>query len=99
MPQPSRLLAQAQPAYGPPTRRRQQPLLKWTWTILTATSVLGSLLANKNCVGFLSANHTSDMVEVTAWGPGCGAIRPVIQNTDLHAVVVDALELAPARAL
>lgn len=63
----------------------------------TATSVLGSLLANKNCVAFLSANHTSDMVEVTSWGPGSEGIRPVIQNTDLHGVVVGAMDLAPAK--
>lgn len=65
----------------------------------TATSVLGSLLANKNCVAFLSANHTSDMVEVTSWGPGSETIRPVIQNTDLHGVMVASLDLAPARPL
>jgi len=35
----------------------------------SVTSVLGSLLANHNLVSFLSTNHTSDMVEVTSWGP------------------------------
>jgi alkaline phosphatase len=63
----------------------------------SATSVLGSLLANRTGVSFLSANHTSDMVEVMAWGPGSQLIAPVIQNTDLHGTVVASLDLAPAR--
>lgn len=65
----------------------------------SATSVLGSLLANHTTVAFLSANHTSDMVEVTSWGPGSEAIKPVINNFDLHNVVTTALELAPQKLL
>jgi alkaline phosphatase len=61
------------------------------------TSVLGSLLANHNLVSFLSANHTSDMVEVTSWGPGCDRINPMISNYDLHDIAVKALDLAPAK--
>lgn len=65
----------------------------------SATSVLGSLLANKTGVSFLSANHTSDLVEVLSWGPGSELIKPVIQNTDLHQVIVSAMDLAPAKAV
>jgi alkaline phosphatase len=61
------------------------------------TSVLGSLLANYNYVSFLSANHTSDMVEVTSWGPGSERIPAMINNYDLHDVVVKSLDLAPAK--
>ncbi len=63
-----------------------------------ATSVLGALLSNFNAIGFVSPNHTSDVVEVTAWGPGAEFVRPFIDNTDLHEVVVRALDLAPAKA-
>lgn len=63
------------------------------------SSVLGSVLANHNLVSFLSSNHTSDMVEVTSWGPGSESIRPMIDNNDLHKVMVDAMDLAPAKAI
>ncbi|MEQ8769544.1 MAG: alkaline phosphatase [Phycisphaerales bacterium] len=46
--------------------------------------VLGSVLANYYGVSFLSPNHTSDLVEVTAIGPGSELIAPMIDNTDLH---------------
>lgn len=62
----------------------------------SVSSVLGSLLANHNFVSFLSSNHTSDMVEVTSWGPGAELISPMISNYDLHQVAVKALDLAPA---
>lgn len=65
----------------------------------SATSVLGSILGNKTCVSFLSSNHTSDLVEVMAWGPGSQEIKPIIQNTDLHGVMVSALDLAPAKSV
>ncbi len=61
------------------------------------TSVLGSLLANHNLVSFLSANHTSDMVEVTSWGPGCDRIAPMISNYELHDIAVKSLDLGPAK--
>jgi alkaline phosphatase len=59
--------------------------------------VLGSLLANHTAVSFLSANHTSDMVEVTSWGPGSEHIAPMINNCDLHGVAVKALDLGAAK--
>ena len=61
------------------------------------TSVMGSLLANHTSLSFLSANHTSDMVEVTSWGPGSEQIPPMIDNNDLHAYAVKAMGLAPAK--
>jgi alkaline phosphatase len=63
------------------------------------TSVLGAILSNHNAIGFVSPNHTSDMVEVTAWGLGSEPLKPFIDNTDLHAMVVGALDLAPAKAI
>ncbi|MBS0191123.1 MAG: alkaline phosphatase [Phycisphaerales bacterium] len=64
-----------------------------------ASSVLGSCLANYLGVGFISPNHTSDFVEVTAIGPGSDLIGPFIDNIELHGVMTRALDLAPARAL
>ena len=55
--------------------------------------VLGSVLANHFGVAFLSPNHTADMVEVTALGPGAERIRPIIDNTDLYRVMRDALSI------
>jgi alkaline phosphatase len=65
----------------------------------SVSSVLGSLLANHNFVSFLSSNHTSDMVEVTSWGPGSSLIAPMISNYDLHRIAVQALDLAPAKPI
>ncbi|MBX3357817.1 MAG: alkaline phosphatase [Phycisphaeraceae bacterium] len=52
--------------------------------------VLGSLLANHTGVAFASPNHTADLTEVTAFGPGSAAIAPCITNTDLYAVMTAA---------
>jgi alkaline phosphatase len=63
------------------------------------TSVLGALLADHLGVAFTGPNHTSDMVEVTAMGPGSELIPPAIDNIDLHKVMVDAMSLKPATLL
>lgn len=62
-----------------------------------ATSVLGQILANSLGVSFISPNHTADMVEVTAMGPGSENLMPAIDNIDLHAMMVTAMDLAPAK--
>ncbi len=54
--------------------------------------VLGSVLANYYGVSFLSPNHTSDLVELTAVGPGAELIAPMLDNTDLHALLRLAVE-------
>lgn len=56
--------------------------------------ILGSLLANHYGVRFLSPNHTSDYVEVTALGPGSDAVAGLMDNTDLYHVAIEALRLA-----
>lgn len=63
----------------------------------TFVGVLGSLLANWTGVSFMSPNHTSDFVEVTAVGPGSAGLAPMIDNTELHGLVINALGI-PARA-
>ena len=62
----------------------------------TPVSVLGGILADSLGVAFLSPNHTSDMVEVTALGPGSESLPRVIDSTDLWAVMIAVLELDPA---
>jgi alkaline phosphatase len=63
------------------------------------TSVLGAILADHFGVAFLSPNHTSDYVEVTALGPGSESIGGCIDNTDLHGVMLAAMDLPEARLL
>lgn len=63
------------------------------------TSVLGAALANSLGVAFTGPNHTSDMVEVTALGPGSERLRPFIDNIDLHALAAEALALPEAQPL
>jgi len=60
---------------------------------------LGSVLANHFAVAFLSPNHTSDFVEVTAFGPGSERLAQHITIERLHPLVVEALDLAPARPI
>ncbi len=60
--------------------------------------VLGAVLANSLGVAFVSPNHTADMVEVTALGPGSERLAPTIDNIDLHALMVGALDLRAAGA-
>jgi alkaline phosphatase len=61
--------------------------------------VLGALLANHTGVRFLSPNHTSDHVEVTATGPGAEMLAPALAINELHELVTKAMDLAPARPL
>lgn len=60
------------------------------------TGVLGSLLANHFGVGFLSPNHTADLVELTAMGPGVENLPQVVDNTDLYQVMLNAMGMTPA---
>jgi alkaline phosphatase len=61
--------------------------------------VLGSLLATHFGVSFISPNHTSDFVELTAMGPGSESIRPVVRNHEIWNVVAGALGLEPGTPL
>lgn len=60
----------------------------------SGSSVLASVLANHLAVSFVSRNHTSDMVEATAFGPGSEALAPLIHITDLHHLAMGALATA-----
>lgn len=54
------------------------------------TGVLGSVLANHFGISFISGNHTSDHVECTAVGPGSELLPPVLENTELHGLMLAA---------
>ncbi len=58
---------------------------------------VGSVLANHTGLVFLGPNHTSDMVECTAWGPGSHKVASCAHLTELRAVVEDALGLPEMR--
>lgn len=58
------------------------------------TSRLGSLLANHNGIGFVSKNHTSDLVHVTALGAGADLLKPMIDNTALMPIMMHAMGIA-----
>lgn len=74
---------------------RVMPMLeanKWS-------SVLGQIFAEQVGIAFTSPNHTSDMVEVTAFGPGSESLPMFVDNIDLHGLMVSALGFAPAKEL
>ena len=62
----------------------------------TTESALGAVLSNHFGVAFLSVNHTADLVDCVAWGPGAERLEPRIENTDLHGIVCDAVGVASA---
>jgi alkaline phosphatase len=59
----------------------------------TTESALGAVLANHFGVAFVSVNHTADLVDCVAWGPGAERLEPMIANTALHALICDAAGL------
>lgn len=50
----------------------------------SVSSRLASLLSNRNGIGFVSKNHTADMVLLTACGVGAELFPPVLDNTDIQ---------------
>ncbi|MGC6424261.1 MAG: alkaline phosphatase [Lentimonas sp.] len=57
------------------------------------TGVFEAQLWQKTAVGFTSNNHTSECVELLAFGPGSEAISHFIENRELFGYVTDALGL------
>lgn len=54
---------------------------------------LGAVLANHYAVSFMSPNHTSDMIELTAFGPGAELLEPVCHLADVSSVVTEAASI------
>ena len=61
-----------------PFRNRQGP-----------AAVLAGVLANYNGIYFVGTQHTSDYVELAAWGPGSERIPAFVKNTELFDLMVD----------
>jgi alkaline phosphatase len=57
------------------------------------SNVIASVLANHWGVSFASGNHTAELVHATAAGPGSELLRPMIDNVELHGVMMEALGL------
>jgi alkaline phosphatase len=51
--------------------------------------VFSGILANYNGIYFITTTHTSDYVEIAAWGPGSDRIPTFVRNTDLFDLMVD----------
>lgn len=52
-------------------------------------AVLAGVMANYNGIYFISTSHTSDYVEIAAWGPGSDRIPTFVRNTALFDLMVD----------
>ena len=57
------------------------------------TAVLGQILANHTDIGWVGHAHTSDHVELAAFGPGSERIKPFQKNTDLFTLMTDTLAI------
>jgi len=58
--------------------------------------ILGQLLSNHYAIGWNGVAHTSDFVDVLAYGPGSEALGGLLLNTDLHGLMRRALGLPAA---
>lgn len=50
-------------------------------------ALLGQILANETDIGWVGGQHTSDHVELAAFGPGSEGIKAFNKNTDLHGLM------------
>ena len=52
-----------------------------------------NLQKKHSSVGWISMDHSSDHVEVAAFGPGKELLKPFIKNTDLHSLMLQAAQI------
>ncbi len=57
----------------------------------TTSSVLGAILANYNHISWSSRVHSSDHVELAAFGPGSEGVKAFSRNTELHGLMAATL--------
>lgn len=60
-----------------------------------STITLAQLLSNYASVGWAGTQHTTDLVEFAAFGPGSEALPPFIQNKDVFGLMTRALGIVP----
>ena len=65
-----------------------------TYLSSTMTKVVAKELLKKTAIGWTSNKHTSECVDLFAFGPGSERIPPFIKNNELFGVMVQALELS-----
>ena len=47
----------------------------------------------RNSVGWISMDDSADYVEIAMFGPGSELLKPLIKNTDLHFLMLQAAEV------
>lgn len=57
----------------------------------TTSSVLGAILANYTHISWSSRSHSSDHVELAAFGRGSSALKAFCRNTDLYDLMADTI--------
>lgn len=60
----------------------------------TPNAVLGQILANHTDIGWVGTSHTSDHVELAAFGPGSESVRAVMKNYELFGVMTESLGIS-----
>jgi alkaline phosphatase len=60
---------------------------------------LGQVLGNHTAIGWNGIAHTSDLVEITATGPGSAGLGGMVRNYAVHRVKRAALGLPAAERL
>ncbi len=55
--------------------------------------VFSEMQKKSNSVGWISMDHSADYVELAAYGPGSQLLKPFVQNTDLHYLMLAAAEV------
>ena len=64
-----------------------------TYLSSAMTGVVADALFEKTAVGWTSSKHTSECVDLFAFGPGSKQIKPFIKNNELFGVMMQALGL------
>jgi alkaline phosphatase len=63
-----------------------------------AQITLGQLISNYTSVGWSGTQHTTDLVELAAFGPGSEAVHGLMQNTDLFGIMTRAIGVPAAKS-
>lgn len=58
---------------------------------------LGQVLSNYTAVGWTGTQHTTDLVEVAAFGPGSDAVHGLIQNQEIFNIMTRAIGVTTVR--
>ncbi|MDP0498432.1 MAG: alkaline phosphatase [Verrucomicrobiota bacterium JB024] len=81
------LALQAVKAYSPDTMKAQEFSAK-------GLDTLPGIFQTETAVGWTSGNHTGELVEFTAFGPGAERFPPLVRNDQVHGLLLQAAGLA-----